>query len=339
MKSIPRHLLTCLVLLMAGAPTLAEAACSAWHNNTPPLDQTIPPPPSTVITLAPVAIGQVMASVRLRLDGGMGNFSCGTGTLYGMTVTNMSLQESGQPQVYQTSIEGVGVRVGFREAYMGGWPETRYPPFEASDFAHDIMLSIPYYAQIEFVRTDMRVGKGSVVFSYGADFNVPTTPETVIPFTGTNLRFNLTHNSYYTSCLPVLPTVEVPMGQVGTHDMKNDQAPSRPFDFDVHCEGMNPTTPPPVRVYFQGNATEDGWLRLDHAGEAGVASGVGIALESDLGMKLPFARERALPMKWRSGNPQGQIYRFSGLARYSRDGSVVAPGTANASLTYVLEYN
>ena len=324
---------------MAGVPTLAEAACSAWPNNISPLDQAIPPPPTTAITLAPVAIGQVMASLDLSLIGGMGHFSCGRGTLYEMEVANMSLPESGQPKVYQTAVEGVGVRVGFRHGYMGGWPETRYPPFQSSDYASGTLLGLPYYAVIEFVRTDMRVGKGSVVFSYGANLNVPTAPETVIPFTGTNLRFNLTHSSYYTSCLPVLPTVEVPMGQVGTHDMKNGQAPSRPFDFDVRCEGMNPTTPPPVQVYFKGNATGDGWLRLDRSGEAGVASGVGIALESDLGVKLPFARERALPMKWSSGNPQGQIYRFSGVARYSRDGSVIAPGTANASLTYVLEYN
>lgn len=329
------------VLLLAACSLSAPAfaTCNPWPNNGSNLAQTIPAPPTTPITLAPVAIGQVMASVKLRLDGGMGIFTCPRGTLYGMTVASMSLPESGQPKVYQTSVEGVGVRVGFREIYLNGWQDTRYPPFQASDLAYDEVLSTPYYAVIDFVRTGMRVGKGSVAFSYRADFPIPTTPKTPVPFIGTHLRFNLTHSSYYASCLPVLSTVEVPMGRVGTHDIQYDQAPTRSFDFDVRCEGMNPATPPPVKVYFRGDAPNDGWLRLDRAGQPGVATGVGIVLESDQGVALPFARERALPMKWRSGSTQGQIYRFSGVARYVRDGAAVAAGSADASLTYILEYN
>jgi len=327
-----------LMLLMFGTSALAQAACSAWPNNAPSLDQTISPPATTAITLAPAAIGQVMASVKLRLSGGMGNFTCGSGTLYGMTVADMSLPEGGQPKVYQTAIEGVGVRVGFREAYSGGWPETLFPPFQASDLAHGTLLSVPYYALIEFVRTGMQVGKGPVTFSYHANLDIPTVPQTVVPFRGSNLRFNLTHNSYYTSCVPTEKTYEVPMGGAFPDQVIAGTVPVRTFAFDVHCEGMNPSTPPPVKVHFQGNA-QAGLLALQDAGQDGVAQGVAIELKDGGGTALPFSPDDALPLDWRSGSASGQRYRFSGQARYVPDGNAIRPGRADASLTFVLVYN
>lgn len=112
---------------MFGAPALAEASCSPW-GALENLSQTIPSPPTTPINLKLVPIGQVMASEKLLLAGGQRIYSCTKNTVYGMTVVSMSLPESGQARIYQTPVEGVGVRIGFREIYANGWQDTRYPP-------------------------------------------------------------------------------------------------------------------------------------------------------------------------------------------------------------------
>ncbi|MBB3277740.1 MULTISPECIES: fimbrial protein [unclassified Pseudoxanthomonas] len=326
------------LLLMFGAPALAEASCSPW-GALENLSQTIPSPPTTPINLKLVPIGQVMASKELLLQGGQRIYTCRRGTVYGMTVANMTLPESGQPKVYQTPVEGVGVRIGFREIYANGWQDTRYPPFQASDLGGGEVLSSPYYAVVEFIRTDAYVGKGSVVFSYRADLPIPSRPETLIDIAGTHLRFNLTHDTYYTRCMPVVSPLEVPMGRISTLDLTRSAAPARSFTLDIDCEGAHPATPPPVRIHFQGDSPRDGWLNLDLAGRADIASGVGIALKDEDGNPLPFSPERALPLKWQDGTRQRQRYRLSATARYASEGGTPGAGRADASLTYVLDYN
>lgn len=327
------------LLGIAWIPMTAEAACSAWPNNATNLSQTLVIESGTAITLAQVPIGSVMAKTTLRVSGGMGNFSCGRSSIYRMAIAGMSLPPASQSNVYQTSVEGVGVRIGFHTSYMGGWPTTRYPPFESSEFAQTSLLSLPYYADVEFIRTGMAVGRGSVTFNYRADIHIPTAVETVVPITGTNLRFNLSHNSYYNACVSTLPVQEVRMGQVVTTQVQAGSAATRGFSFTVDCDGMNVASAPTVKVYFEGDAARDGLLNLQDAGKPGVTTGVGIELLSDRHVALPFARERAISMDWQGKLPNGHRYGFSGTARYVPSGGTVTPGQADAHLVYVLEYN
>lgn len=327
-----------VLLGIAGLPTTAKAACSPWSNNVDNLAQTITAPAGTV-TLAHVPMGEVMAKVQIRLAGGMGNFHCTADSVYSMAVANMSLPPSSQSNVYQTSVEGVGVRIGYHTAYLGGWPTIRYPPFESSEYIYGTLVSTPYYADVEFIRTGMAVGKGRVTFSYRADLRFPTAVETVVPISGTNLQFNLTQNSYYGACVSNLPAQEVRMGEVMTSRIQSGDAAAKGFSFTVDCDGMNVASAPTVKVYFEGDAAKDGWLNLQDAGKPGIAAGVGIELLSDKHVALPFARERAIPMDWKSKLPNGHRYGFSGTARHVPSGGAVTPGQADAHLVYVLEYN
>lgn len=101
---------------------------------------------------------------------------------------------------------------------------------------------------------------------------------------------------------------------------------------------MNPATKPPVKVYFEGNAVRDGLLNLDNNRAPHVAKGVGIAVTNDKGVALPFTKENALPLTWQSSDPNVERYHFSGQARYVATTGEMTAGKADATLSYVLQY-
>ncbi|RIZ50943.1 hypothetical protein AXX04_29995 [Pseudomonas aeruginosa] len=62
-------------------------------------------------------------------------------------------------------------------------------------------------------------------------------------------------------------------------------------------------------------------------------------MKNSKGVDLPFAKARALALTWQSSVPDAEIYSFSGKARYVATGGDITGGKADATLTYVLEYN
>ncbi|MCR3765169.1 fimbrial protein [Pseudomonas aeruginosa] len=200
-------------------------------------------------------------------------------------------------------------------------------------------MPFPNYMAIEFIRTGMEVGRGTVApFDLATEFYLGTTPMTHIPITGSSLRTTLVQNIYFTSCHNPYSDPTVDMGRPYAALVKQGQVEERPFSLTIRCDGMNATTKPPVKIYFEGNAVRDGLLRLSDEGQAGVAKGVAIELKNDNGVALPFAKERAVSLAWRNSAPDAEIYGFSGKAKYVATGEVI-PGKADATLSYVLEYN
>ncbi|WP_080402754.1 fimbrial protein [Burkholderia ubonensis] len=80
-------------------------------------------------------------------------------------------------------------------------------------------------------------------------------------------------------------------------------------------------------------------LLADGQGQAGMAQGMGVALTDSNGADLPFAKERALATTWTSSGANTELYRFRSKARYVASGGEVKAGRADATLTYILQYN
>ncbi|AXF25291.1 hypothetical protein CUJ89_30815 [Burkholderia pyrrocinia] len=176
-------------------------------------------------------------------------------------------------------------------------------------------------------------------FNLSTHFHIATNPKTRISITGTQLTTTLQQNFYYTSCYnPALPPT-VDLGRVAIGDLKKGNVTQQDFSLDIRCDGMNPTTKPAVKIYFAGNSPRDGMLLTGGQGQAGKAQGVGVALTDSSGVALPFAKERALRTTWTSSGADSELYRFRGKASYAASGGEIKAGRADATLTYILEYN
>lgn len=94
-----------------------------------------------------------------------------------------------------------------------------------------------------------------------------------------------------------------------------------------------------ARRQLASNSPRDGMLLADGQGQAGMAQGMGVALTDSNGADLPFAKERALATTWTSSGANTELYRFRSKARYVASGGEVKAGRADATLTYILQYN
>lgn len=347
--SFPRKAAACLSLLLIGSAWTgaAHALCGRPHNGMTYPDSTPIAPLPTTIKLDHVGIGQPMTkdpiTVPLALTISIvPNWSwCGNDGQYGLTTPKTTLQPSNIPGVYETGIPGVGVRIKLAsDSNNGFWSSAA--PFERSTPNTGGTLFAPTKAVFEFVRTAMGVGKGSFSFDYETQFFIDTnytTPKRPhYRIVGTSLRTSLEQDTYFTSCHTPRTVTDVNMGRAVVAEIKLGQAKEHAFSLDVQCEGMNPATKPPVKVYFEGNAVRDGLLNLDGGGAANAAKGVGIAVTNDKGKDVPFTKGGALPLTWQSSEPNLERYRFSGKARYVATTGEMTAGKADATLTYVLQY-
>ncbi|AVK04206.1 hypothetical protein OBG92_05754 [Pseudomonas paraeruginosa] len=337
----PRPLLVAVagLALLCGTWTSSALGDCIFNSGTNQTSAIISPLP-TIIPLKAASIGGVMATAFTEV-GRVQWWSCWKAP-YGMPALKTGLVPAdGFENVYQTGVPGVGIRFGFYAS--SNWGPTRYPPFEAMitwPSSDPYLMPFPNYMAIEFIRTGMEVGRGTVApFDLATEFYLGTTPMTHIPITGSNLRTTLVQNIYFTSCHNPYSDPTVDMGRPYAALVKQGQVEERPFSLTIRCDGMNATTKPPVKIYFEGNAVRDGLLRLSDEGQAGVAKGVAIELKNDNGVALPFAKERAVSLAWRNSAPDAEIYGFFGKAKYVATGGEVIPGKADAVLTYVLEYN
>ncbi|BBN53712.1 hypothetical protein TRE132_18370 [Pseudomonas chlororaphis subsp. aurantiaca] len=149
----------------------------------------------------------------------------------------------------------------------------------------------------------------------------------------------LVNDAMFAGCESVGGAVNVAMGKQTVDNIKKGSVKEVPFNFDVRCTGLPPTTKVPVKVYFEGDSPADGLLKLTGQDKPGVASGVGISLVNDKGTKLPFDIARSIPLNWNRSTEDGEVYRFLGSAKYVPTTGQITPGKADATMNFVLDYN
>ncbi|MGU7785172.1 fimbrial protein [Burkholderia sp. PU8-34] len=324
------------MLFLAGWGGQAQAAGCKWDTPPPPSELKASALPATV-TLRAAAIGGVMATAMVNLPPypTLTRFTCAS-DYYGMeVVTNTLPLQDASKQIYESGIPGVGIRISFSGT---GWG-TLAAPFNRQTTAN-IVYSVPGRVVVEFIRTGMDVGRGSITpFDFSSVFHLNTVPQSRIPVTGTQLATTLVNNIYFTSCYNPASAPTVNLGRPTIGELTQGNTIRKDFSLDIRCDGMNQTTKPPVSIYFEGNAPRDGLLLTDGQGQAGMAQGVGVSLTNDKGVALPFAKAKAMPMTWTSSGTDSELYRFAGKARYIASGGEIKAGKADATLTYVLQYN
>ncbi|WP_235184560.1 fimbrial protein [Pseudomonas chlororaphis] len=339
MKAQQQARLLALTLGCIMGTAYAGDYCDRPPDGAPNNPSTISSLPATT-TLKYAAIGKVMASYEITAGKRSGGWVWCNKAKWGMTDVVTSLTSRDSQGLYDSGVPGVGIRI--RHAYTSG-NYTPYPPYALG--AH-IGTSVPFpnIISIEFVRTDIGVGKGDMPsFDYKTSFfidtNYTTPARANFPIEGTSLTTKFEHNAFFTTCYTTKSSTEVKMGRPAAEQVKRGSVQDVPFALDVVCEGLNPTVKPPVKVYFEGNSVRDGLLNLEGVGQPGVAKGVAISLTNDKNVALPFSKAKAVALDWQASGPGTEMYRFAAKARYVTTGTEVAAGKADAMLTYVLEYN
>ncbi|MCV4112242.1 fimbrial protein [Pseudomonas aeruginosa] len=236
-------------------------------------------------------------------------------------------------KIFATNVEGVGVRIGISSTTSSA---TWYANHETVWEYSGIIYSAMKFLHIEFVRTGMAVGSGDVPLS----FTATTTYGNLAPveFRYAARTTKLVNKVFIESCQPTRKVVDVPLGKVPASQVRRNDALWSEFSVDIQCKSEEFTQKPPVKAYFEGNVS-GGLLALSGTGDPEVASGVGIQLTDEQGKALPFARANAMALPWIRRDPTAEVYKLSGKARYAANGSEIKPGKADATLTYVLEYN
>ncbi|WP_431823645.1 fimbrial protein [Burkholderia sp. F1] len=324
-----------LMLILGGWTTHSLAYC-VQNSGVSQTSATISSLPATT-TLKAAKIGEIMATVVVK-SGQHAMWWCGyTDDAWGMTAPKGLTLIDEAKQIYASGIPGVGLRFGFKADSINTWTTYLYPPFDLT--ANGQLRAFSDRMIIEFIRTDTAVGRGDLTFDLETSFYIATNPKTSIPIKGTRLTTKIDHSVYYTSCYNPVAAPTINLGRPSVYDLKRGEVTERSFAMDIRCDGMNPATKPPVKIYFEGDAVRDGLLSLDGQGKPAVASGVGIQVANDKGVALPFKKESALPLTWTRSEVDSEFYRFAGKARYVATGGEIKAGKADGTLTYVLEYN
>lgn len=331
-KTLFRFLLTGIVSFV-GLQDVAEATC-AWSNPNGghSTSYTVMPPSS--LTLTRVPLGQAMGFMELRpsLLSGDQYFTCYNDFVdYELDTSNLT--PSGYSNIWKTNIPGVGVSLTVTR-YESAGPQRL--PFRFQSGPNAEHQTFPRIS-VAFYRIGVGVVSGQQEISFKSTLNAPGLPKVTLNIGPT--RVNILNEVYFETCTVVNDLVEVNMGQEQIERIRNGRAIEHPFHFDVSCVGLKPNAPGgSVRTYFEGNAVSDGLLRLTSSGPE-AATGIGIALANDSGVKLPFSKAKALPLAWNRSAANGEIYRFSGVASYALTSGPVKPGKADAAMSFVMDYN
>ncbi|WP_271409774.1 fimbrial protein [Pseudomonas sp. Q1-7] len=294
-----------------------------------PTEKFVTLPPRITLDAAPV--GGVLATITIPTGWTENDrFWCYGGPLIMVEVEGLNLIK--KDDFFETNIPGIALRTGLTftaDTYVVYAPRGVYP-VGSNDYSVRTLT-------IQLVRTDTSVSSGTLPTNFKVKLSTRGDP--TLQYTVTVGGNSEVISELFSSCSAVNAVVDVQMGKESIENLTSGRATERPFNFDVRCEGLKPTTPPPVRVYFEGNSSADGMLALSGAGTPGVASGIGISLVDNKGVKLPFAKARQIKIDHLRSEPQGEVYRFSGTAKYALTSGQVKPGKANATMTYVIEYN
>jgi len=298
--------------------------------------------PATM-NVAAAPVGGVLASSEVQYVGWGSNAttSCWSPSTLNFTNTVPDGQlVPGYSNVYKTSVDGIGVRFAFVDSRGG----VKIPPYSypGATGGGAPIISVPNKVRVELVRTATGVGSGGTVsLAFNAVFDADKDSSgnilrLYINGTGTT---QVTNNVYFGGCKTTTPVTNVRMGKEPIERIKSGRAAEYSFSLEVACGTTKPSNPLPVKLYFEGDNEAAGLLRLSGRGSPGVAAGVGIALTSDKGIKLPFTQANALTMDWSRSSPDGEVYRFTGNARYAPTTGAITAGSGNATLNFVIQYN
>ncbi|EIU7171579.1 fimbrial protein [Pseudomonas aeruginosa] len=276
--------------------------------------------PSNIL-LKNVAVGGVMASYPINID--KGYTRCDIDRLPGQVRVSFGVNTV-MPLVggiYQTGLSGVGIRFSNSQSLIPGGYSYRNAPSVIASVGMNTM---------EIVRTGELVREGVIDF----DFELIGVVQDWEAFRGRYFgQGKVSRLGYFEGCKG--DDLNVQMGRVAIQQI--GQMRPRPFTLSVLCSGGPAKGEKlPVKVYFEGSTAGPGVLRLTPGG----AEGFGISLKTTGGLNLPFARSQALGMDWVRSEMGGERYSFEAVADYiSLAGSGAKPGVANATLSYILEYD
>ncbi|MND32074.1 Fimbrial protein [compost metagenome] len=333
--SLSCRILCSTLFLLLALPAGAMAATCIWSlPQIKPLPPSFTAVPPTLISLKRVQIGQVMASMDVPFN--VPNYHMYTcsepSPLISYKVTpTVNLQPSGIQGVWQTNIPGVGVALYIKSnPSLGGRLPFSFSP--ALNSQHYVAWS----TSIDFIRTDVGVTAGKQTFGFNIDFVVPGFIQTKLIVQETLI--DIENEAYFSSCETVDTKIEVPMGKETIANIRKGTVQEHPFKFDIRCMGLKPNAQfASARAYFEGDKQADGLLRLKAVEES--AKGVGIALTNDKGVKLPFTKSGAVGLDWNRSDARGEIYRFSGTAKYAPTTGEMEPGKGDATMSFVIDYN
>ncbi|MFZ6048250.1 fimbrial protein [Pseudomonas sp. CR3202] len=322
--ALNKLILASLTLSASLAWSNAFAVCEPQHSG---LEKTITLP--ATISIKSAKIGSVLASSTYSLWGSSNGYICRNQDVVKVAFDG-GLELSDYSKVYKTSMKGVGIKVGLT---LGG-STAYYAPYSWTTTSGSLYTA-PGSVVVELVRIDTGVASGTLSTNFNVTLSGGGMTYTIKSTGSTKVE----NDVLFTGCTALDTVVDVQMGQENIERLKTGRVAVRPFNFDVRCNGLKPTTTVPVKVYFAGNSTTDGMLALSGAGKSGVASGIGISLVNDKGVKLPFDKARAIRIEHHRSDEEGEIYRFSGTAKYALTSGEVKPGKADATMTYVIDYN
>ncbi|MEN2469120.1 fimbrial protein [Burkholderia sp. GS2Y] len=319
----------------------ALATCKWLYGHTPwsrPPDESLTIYLPTTLTMKRAAVGGVLAEVS-ETRSGEEFFSCTSYQEYSTLkrVTSLKAVE-GFSNVYETGVEGVGVRFAF---FVGN--TVTYAAEYKQYYSSVGPVSAVVNMRIEFIRTGMQVGSGKANVNVSATLSLPagSSAPATLKYGVNGNSVELINEIYFSSCESQTKTLNVPMGKVAVSEVRSGVARKSAFSFDVFCRGIKPSKPLPLKIYLEGTGVgpNKDLLELSNAGQAGVATGVAIAVTNGNGVKMPFDKTKAVDVGWQRSDPAAEVYRFSGSAQYVSAGGTVKPGAANAVATYVFEYN
>lgn len=278
------------------------------------------PKPSSTLFLAP--IGGRMNYQALPLGSNLLKCPGAVSTVtYGYSID--APLEDGYDKVYRTNIPGVGVR-------LVDTAKTPLPYESSYTNAVRMSLSLSNPLTLELVRTSRDVKTGILNINIKIKVRIHDWDAAEITIAG---PIDLTSSSYFSGCTGE-KSQNIPLGKVAI-PLLEQQVPHA-VGLNVLCTGLLPGSKLPVKIYFEGSNEGSGMLNLTPGG----AEGVGVALTTPAGVKLPFAKWSGIAMQWVRTEEDGERYTFEFNAKYARKGSAkMTPGRADAVLNYILDYN
>ncbi|EPB6601556.1 TPA: fimbrial protein [Pseudomonas aeruginosa] len=234
--------------------------------------------------------------------------------------------EDGYEDVYRTNLSGIGIRlVDFRL--------NKSLPFERSYLnAVKQIGRLPDPLHVELVRTARDIQKGDLNVNYKIHVQVEDWDAAEIEVVG---QVAITSSNYFSGCSGE-KRQDIRLGRVAIPLL--DRQTPRNVRLSVLCTGLLPGSNLPVKIYFEGDNAGPGMLNLTPGG----AEGIGVALTTPAGVKLPFNQWAGLAMQWIQSEEGGERYTFEFNAKYASKVSSslrIKPGRANAVLSYILDYN
>lgn len=322
------HIAVAFLSIVTSSVATADNTAGCWwspqSSNQRKLYFSLAMTPKTLY-LAPIGQRMSYQAFSLKSVSSYIDFKCPTkvNTIHYSYTVDGPL-EDGYDDVYRTNLSGIGIRlVDFRL--------NRSLPFESSYTNAPRMIGrLPEPLHVELIRTARDIQKGNLNVNFKIHAQVEDWDAAEIEVIG---QVELISSNYFSGCTGE-KRQDIPLGKVAI-PLLEQQTP-RTVGLSVLCTGLLPGSNLPVKIYFEGNNEGAGMLNLNPGG----AEGIGVALTTPAGVKLPFSKWAGLAMQWIKSEEDGERYTFEFNAKYARKGSAkIKPGRADAVLNYILDYN